>query len=242
MGAFIGEFDLGAGFVYKLVTKDAQGHEQLVNKDGRFEIVGNTLKSETRSGLDYGTQKFFHDITVRVMRAGAEAPQDWHLDKAFAMTLNIFGESVTGTANADRLKANVGNDTLKGGDGSDELFGGIGRDELTGDGGDDFFVFNSTPSSSNWDLITDFAVGHDQLRLKSSLFNLGSATGDLGQTRFVQGTQAITENHGSFTIRRVLLGRLYFDRDGSKNGFAAIQFAVFKNAKPALTLADFDLF
>ena len=242
MGAFIGEFDLGAGFVYKLVTKDAQGHEQLVNKDGRFEIVGNTLKSETRSGLDYET-KSFHDITVRVMRAGAEAPQDWHLDKAFAISvLNIFGELVTGTANADRLKANVGNDTLKGGDGSDELFGGIGRDELTGDGGDDFFVFDSTPSSSNWDLITDFAVGHDQLRLKSSLFNLGSATGDLGQTRFVQGTQAITENHRIIYDTSGSVGRLYFDRDGSKNGFAAIQFAVFKNAKPALTLADFDLF
>ena len=66
------------------------------------------------------------------------------------------------------LKGGGGNDTLIGGAGADTLVGGAGVDSLTGGAGADIFAFatgDSSASSGQHDLITDFLSGTDKIDL-----------------------------------------------------------------------------
>lgn len=64
----------------------------------------------------------------------------------------------------DKLIGGAGNDTLIGGNGKDTLRGGQSDDVFTGGGGADIFVFKS---NDHTDVITDFEVGTDKIRVKS---------------------------------------------------------------------------
>ena len=56
---------------------------------------------------------------------------------------------------------------LNGSDGDDTLFGGTGRDTLSGGNGVDTFVFLAGGSAENGiNLITDFTVGTDKIRIQ----------------------------------------------------------------------------
>ncbi len=112
-------------------------------------------------------------------------------------------DTLTGGAGNDRISGLAGNDILVGGEGNDHLFGGDGNDTLDGGFGKDFYkggagtdVFQFTePDAINGDLITDFVSG-DQIFINIKDFQLwgdfiGDAefTGEMGQYRFVQGSE-----------------------------------------------------
>lgn len=63
----------------------------------------------------------------------------------------------------DTLNGGRGDDTLDGGNGEDLLTGGAGNDVMTGGSGADCFVFTG---NSDADVITDFDVGADKVRLQ----------------------------------------------------------------------------
>ncbi|MBU2992079.1 hypothetical protein Q4555_10810 [Octadecabacter sp. 1_MG-2023] len=67
---------------------------------------------------------------------------------------------MTGGSGNDELFGGNQGDRLNGGDGEDILNGGMGNDELTGGAGADVFIFEGTV---NYDVITDFEVGIDQI-------------------------------------------------------------------------------
>lgn len=67
-------------------------------------------------------------------------------------------------ASADNIDAADGNDTVYSGYGDDTLNGGAGSDLLYGGTGADVFVFGKY-SSNNSDIIGDFAVGQDNIRI-----------------------------------------------------------------------------
>ncbi len=79
---------------------------------------------------------------------------------------NEESERFSGTTGADYISGAAGNDTLSGGVGSDWLFGGEGSDTLNGGAGADFFVVKD--SITGTDLIEDFSLGEDYLRLEGS--------------------------------------------------------------------------
>ena len=69
------------------------------------------------------------------------------------------------------LKGGGGNDSLTGGAGADTMVGGSGVDTMTGGAGADIFSFSvgdSSPSSGQHDLITDF-TGSDKIDLTGSM-------------------------------------------------------------------------
>lgn len=100
---------------------------------------------------------------------------------------------VNGTAGEDRLYGENGNDTLNGGDGhdildggrgndilngqigNDLLVGGKGDDRLTGGDGRDTFVFGANGGN---DLVLDFAIAADTIRLANGITIFGTASGD----------------------------------------------------------------
>jgi glycerophosphoryl diester phosphodiesterase len=81
-----------------------------------------------------------------------------------------------GRIGSDRLLGGAGDDTLQGGLGDDTLLGGLGNDMLIGGQGKDYFVLRQGVGQ---DVITDFHLKHDQIRLS------GLALADLEIT---QGT------------------------------------------------------
>jgi Ca2+-binding RTX toxin-like protein len=82
-------------------------------------------------------------------------------------------DDLNGDGGRDRLNGGRGDDELNGGLGIDLLIGGLGDDTLTGDLGTDVFLFASsgqTPANGEdpeIDIITDFQIGVDQIRLKN---------------------------------------------------------------------------
>ena len=64
------------------------------------------------------------------------------------------------------MSGGIGNDSIDGSGGNDELIGNAGADILTGGGGADVFTYTATtdsPTSTGFDVITDFTTGSDLL-------------------------------------------------------------------------------
>jgi hypothetical protein len=156
-----------------------------------------------------------------------------------------------------------GIDTINGGDGNDTIFGGLGNDILTGGNGKDAFVFDAMPNSTtNRDLITDFASGSDSLCfmqygrtwdpvLQNRLFNpllLDNSTYDqvsgtygIDNKQFMSGagvSQATTADQRF--LYDTTSGILSYDRDGSASAYGLIQVAVLgTSTHPGLVSTDF---
>ncbi|MEM9217104.1 MAG: DUF4347 domain-containing protein [Cyanobacteria bacterium P01_F01_bin.150] len=75
-------------------------------------------------------------------------------------------DRLIGQAGNDLLNGGGGDDLLKGGAGRDELIGGRGDDTLIGGAGNDIFVLKKGDGT---DLIRDFNIGTDLIRLQGSL-------------------------------------------------------------------------
>jgi Ca2+-binding RTX toxin-like protein len=82
----------------------------------------------------------------------------------------LFGDDekdwLNGNAGNDTLNGGEGRDGLNGGGGNDVLRGGSGNDNLKGGAGADVFVFSS---GHHRDVIADFELGVDQLRLAQGM-------------------------------------------------------------------------
>ena len=76
----------------------------------------------------------------------------------------------------DRLFGNRGDDSLSGGMGDDILVGGLGNDILVGGHGADTFIFKRRQSlkAGEFDIVEDFEVGIDHLKLSGWNHRLGS--------------------------------------------------------------------
>ena len=114
--------------------------------------------------------------------------------------------------------------------------GGLGNDTLTGGGGNDFFVFNTAPNvSTNQDIIKDFDVAQDTIRLENAIFTAVGVPGTLAAAAFHTGAAAHDPNDR--IIYNSATGALIYDSNGNAAG-GAVQFAKL-TAGLALTNADF---
>ncbi len=143
-------------------------------------------------------------------------------------------DRVEGRDGDDRVAGQNGNDTLIGGDGDDTLIGGAGRDILTGDEGADTFLFNTAPTRTAFDDITDFEVGVDTIALGRPQFG-GGLAGDLPDSAFHIGGSATTSEQQIIYDDRN--GDLFFDADGSGD-VAQVRFATV-SVNLGLTAEDF---
>ena len=110
-----------------------------------------------------------------------------------------------------------------------------GNDTLTGMGGADTFVFNaSLNSATNVDLVTDYSVVDDSMRLENA-FMPGLAKGTLAASALRIG--ASPADASDRIIYNDDAGALFFDRDGF-GGAAQVRFATLDD-ELALTNAEF---
>jgi Ca2+-binding RTX toxin-like protein len=142
---------------------------------------------------------------------------------------------ITGLGGNDNLFGNSGADTLNGGAGNDLIVGNEGNDVLTGGAGADSFLFNSARDGS--DIITDFDVSVDIIRLNASRFGGGLTVGNLAGNQFHLGAAATQASHRVIYNQRT--GQLFFDQDGT-GGSAALLLATLQGT-PNLSVNDIKL-
>jgi Ca2+-binding RTX toxin-like protein len=144
-------------------------------------------------------------------------------------------KTIKGTSSSNVLSGKSSNDAIYGYGGDDRLYGKNGNDVLTGGAGKDSFVFDTTPNSqTNVDVITDFNVKDDTIRLNDTAFTK-LKWGNLASSSFVVGEEAKDAN--DYIIYNDGTGALLYDADGSGGG-AAVQFAKIA-ANLSVTAADF---
>ena len=140
-----------------------------------------------------------------------------------------------GEIGSDRLSGGLGNDYLRGGVGDDRVYGGSGTDSLYGDAGKDAFVFNTKANgTTNVDSIRDFSARDDTVWLDNSVFTAVGSNGALKLAAFWRGSEAHDSSDRVIYDRST--GTLYYDPDGTG---AAEQVAFAKlTTKPTFTYAD----
>jgi Ca2+-binding RTX toxin-like protein len=142
-------------------------------------------------------------------------------------TGNALSNWIWGNAGANRLSGEAGNDVLTGGAGTDTLTGGAGADN-----------FRFTSAGGAGDVITDFNVVQDTIRLLRGGFGNAFPTGALDPERFTQG--GVASGPGAQILYDSANGVLLFDADGA-GGAARTAIARIAGA-PALTAADIVIF
>tara|TARA_B100000674_G_scaffold138026_1_gene107682 strand:+ start:224 stop:5710 length:5487 start_codon:yes stop_codon:yes gene_type:complete len=80
-------------------------------------------------------------------------------------------DTISGAGGADTITGGAGNDSITGGDGVDVVTGGAGKDTITLGAGADTVIFtaDSDSAGANFDVITDFVSGTDNLRLTHTM-------------------------------------------------------------------------
>jgi Ca2+-binding RTX toxin-like protein len=125
---------------------------------------------------------------------------------------------------------------LVGNNGVNVITGAAGNDTLTGNGGNDFFVFTTAlNAATNVDVIEDYSVAQDTMRLEN-LFFTGLGNGTLAAAAFRVGTTAIDASDR--IIYNDDTGDLFFDRDGT-GAAAKVQFA---EIDPGLAMSHQEFF
>ena len=134
--------------------------------------------------------------------------------------------SSTGTrVDADTFIFGTSGDDVLLGTAADEVFVGYdGNDTLTGGAGDDTFYFENLGEGT--DVITDFGVGADQIRVYQPNFSTDLELGVLAIENFALGSSATTADHRF--IYDQATGALYFDADGV-GGADQVQIATLSN-------------
>lgn len=167
------------------------------------------------------------------VRSAVSFNLDANAGARFVERLTLTGtDNTTGTGNA---LANV----LVGNSGNNVLSGGLGNDTLLGGAGNDTFVFNTAPSDTNVDRITDFNVAEDTVRLDDMVF-AGLVVGTLVATAFAANLTGAATHALDRIIYETDTGRVFFDLDG--NGIGSRGHFATLTANLDLTNADFFVF
>ena len=137
---------------------------------------GDAYWSEAREGLSDEDIAELWDTTladVILRNTDVEAIQTdvfMAMDRTIGTDGNdkLYGDAganfIFGADGNDKLFGRKGDDDLQGGDGHDRLNGGRGDDVYTGGLGCDTFIFSARGAGD--DIVTDFEIDHDQLKLK----------------------------------------------------------------------------
>lgn len=134
-------------------------------------------------------------------------------------------KTITGDSDADILKGTSGSDLINGKGVDDTVCAKNGSDILSGGSGEDAFVFDTKPGSTNVDTILDFNPDKDSIRLNDSVFTM-LEQGTLSTGNFVIGDEA--KDADDYIIYNDQTGALSYDADGDGSA-AAVQFGVIDN-------------
>jgi hypothetical protein len=199
---------------------------QAWKSDAFYFKAGTYLGVNETQGTGYG-QTSFH--ALKFSHAGA-TPQTITKSPSLPSTSKTY----SGTHEGNKLTGSSANDRIEGKGGNDMLWGKGGNDVLVGSTGQDSFTFDTRLGANNVDVILDFNVRDDTIRLNDSVFTK-LKSGNLAPESLVIGPKALDAQDR--IIYNDKTGGLFYDADGSGN-LRAIQFATI-DAGLKITAADF---
>ena len=193
-----------------------------------FYVDNGSDRVNDTSGIDTISSSVTYSLTDAVRVVGT------------IENLTLTGSAALGIGNGANnvLKGNGVANELRGMAGNDTLNGNTGNDILKGGAGNDIFVFNTTPSATNRDIIADFsnvAGNNDTIHLDNAIFAKLGGTGGLNAAFFKIGAAATDAN--DYIVYNHTTGALYYDIDGN-GGHSAIQFATL-STRPTISAGDF---
>ncbi|SOD22098.1 Calx-beta domain-containing protein [Nitrosomonas ureae] len=205
------------------------GNDSMAGGGGNdIYLVENSGDTYTEAaGAGAGTDLVISYLTTHTLGANAE-------------NLQLAGTATTGIGNSlnNTITGNTRDNTINGSSGNDTLNGATGSDTLSGGAGADFFVFSTAlNATTNVDIVTDFNVTDDTIRLENAIFTQFTATGAIPAGTFVSGAGAVALDGNDFLIYNTTNGNLSYDADGNGAG-AQVVFASLTGI-PVLTPADF---
>jgi serralysin len=204
----------GSNFANQIIGDDGAnvidgrgGADQLRGLGGNdlyfVDNAGDSVAENGGQGLDQVRSSVSY-----VLNAGADVENLRTIDDAGLAAIDLTGNE-------------TGN-VVRGNAGANVINGGGGNDHLTGLGGQDAFLFNTALDAAfNVDVIADFSVADDTIRLENAVF-VGLNAGTLAASQFVIATAA--QDADDRIVYDAATGALSFDADGV-GGAAAVQFA-----------------
>ncbi len=169
-------------------------------------------------GGDTDSVHFHNGVDMDVDLGNGWARQSGYADDSLSRIENVRTSSgndeIFGSNGDNELHADWGDDVLDGRDGNDLLFGGDGDDRLNGNDGNDTltggrdsdtFVFINDTSSAEFDVVTDFEVGIDQLDFSNNINRVDNYAEFLQYSMQDGANVVIDTGQGSITLENVQL-------------------------------------
>lgn len=219
------------------VLQGSDGNDRLTGGAGQDQLDGGAGNDvyELENGFDAVSDFAGTDtITTTIGRDLMKYAAIENLVLYGAAAINGNGNTLN-----NAMYGNTAANWLSGGNGNDVLYGGAGKDTLTGGAGYDFFIFNTAlNASTNVDVIRDFNVAQDTIRLDNAVMSgLGTTLGTLASGKFWKSTSGLAHDADDRIIYETDTGKLFYDANGKASG-GAVQIATLA-ANLALTNADF---
>ncbi|MGD1927571.1 MAG: endonuclease/exonuclease/phosphatase family protein [Leptolyngbyaceae cyanobacterium] len=203
--------------------------EELATNSGLTNLTHTLPADERYSFIFQGNSQALDHILVSENLAADAEFDIVHVNSEFAETDSRASDHdplltrLTFAAPVNVIDAGTaGRDRLTGTDGNDRMIGSQGRDQITTGGGNDVIVYTSIVEAG--DIITDFAVGSDQIDLSEVLTSLG-----------YDGNDAFADGYLGFSNRNADTV-LTLDADGTAGSAQARSFLLAQDA--VLTASD----
>ena len=232
---------VGTNFADRLYGSDANeridgmnGVDDIRGGNGLDKLYGGGGKDKVTGGG--GNDKLY---------GGVDNDKVYGEDGADKLYGEAGDDSLDGGVENDTLYGGAGNDTLKGGisgadklygeAGDDKLYGGAGKDSMDGGTGKDSFYFTNALTSGNRDIISNYKVADDTIKLSKSIFKaLGSS---VTSDEFYKGTGA--HDGTDHIIYNKSTGALIYDANDNAPG-GNVVFA-YIDINLSLTYKDFEI-
>jgi Ca2+-binding RTX toxin-like protein len=207
--------------------KGGGGVDTLYGTNGHDILDGGSDADDMRGGTDNDTY-IVDNALDEVTERGGEGVDTVRASVSYVLTSGADVETLRTTNDAGtgaiNLTGNATGNVVRGNNGNNTINGGHGNDELTGRGGMDWFLFD-TPLDAMWniDVITDFNVADDTIRLDATIFSSALVPDNsVAGSQFVVGTAAL--DAGDRIIYDNASGDVFYDSDGT-GATPAIRFA-----------------
>lgn len=229
---------LGAGNI-KLISSTGDTTIIQANDISQVNANGKIVTINPSSDLDHSNTYYLQVEENAILDASGN---DFIVSDT--TTLNFTTENsvniISGTNSSNTLNGTVVNDAIFGLGGNDTLNGLLGNDLLDGGSGRDNFVFSTTLSAENIDILSNFNSRDDTIRLENAIFSSLNKTGSLSAANFVSNVGGVAQDSNDYILYDTSSGSLYYDSDGNGAGLA-IMFAEIdlNNLIGNLTRSDF---
>ena len=135
-------------------------------------VIYNTLSTENKNDdiILMILEDFTHELTFEMFEVAIGGTENGDTIRGSNFDDNIYShagnDSIHGGDGADRIEGGDGNDNIWGESGNDIIDSGNGIDKIWGGTGDNIFYLNNKAIGVNTNIVGDFSLGDNQIRVR----------------------------------------------------------------------------